>query len=360
MIDVRRNICDSKVYTRCTEKGDNRVDKKKKLQDELDRIEKKQQSFHDEIEYITGGFTNRLEVMQSEINALRQQILQLSSSSPEVSEKSKQPVSVEDYAQAAQVSAAKPEELTIELESPHFVDQTPEKTLSSPNGDECQSPRKATIESPQVPVEPAPLEIFFNKLGTLFVAMLLNAFSIMSVPVISAFTSVTKLYRHYQEQGKAPIFLMMSAGIVAMSFGFAYMLQYAFNNVFTPVHKVLLGYGTSVAIAALGMWISARQAAFREYAASVIALGIVTAYVTAYFMGIYYEIASTTVTLVAMSVVTLTAYTLAIYYETRIVALIGLVGGLLTPFIFNNFFTLDTPVLFPERQPVLVLLAKMF
>ena len=82
-----------------------------------------------------------------------------------------------------------------------------------------QSQREAEPE-PE-PAEPGFIRTFFEEVvlrsGMLLMARLFG-------PIAAAIETATGLYRHYQEQGKAPVFLMTAVGIVALVSGFGYGL----------------------------------------------------------------------------------------------------------------------------------------
>ena len=69
-------------------------------------------------------------------------------------------------------------------------------------------------------------------------------------PVGALVERAMSAYYHYRDQGKAPAFLMTLAGLVALTAGFGYLLQYSFNNFLGPVAK--LGLGALIGVAIIG------------------------------------------------------------------------------------------------------------
>ena len=182
--------------------------------------------------------------------------------------------------------------------------------------------------------------IFSNTIFTGFLQVLLAfiiaRLSFVAEPLQALFDKLLKLYSHYQQQGKAPVFLMTIAGLVTLSFGFGYLLQFAFSNYFSDGLKALSGLLLGVAIVAVGVFLSLRKTGFREYAASVIALGIIFNYLTAYFIGPYYGIVSEPVGMTLLALITLASFALALVFETRIVAAVTLAGGVFMPFVAGD------------------------
>ena len=63
-------------------------------------------------------------------------------------------------------------------------------------------------------------------------------------------------YRHYQEQGKAPVFLMTTAGIIALVLGFGYLLQYSFAYLLGEIAKLVLGFTIALSVTVYGGYLA--------------------------------------------------------------------------------------------------------
>ena len=187
--------------------------------------------------------------------------------------------------------------------------------------------------------EPGFLSNFFSEVLAKFsLAVIARLFG----PLTAVFEQASQLYKHYQKQGKAPVFLMTVVGLVALVAGFGYGLQYTFIYVFGNEAKVALGFLIGISVVVLGCTIAARKETFQEYGASVIGLGVVFNYLSAYFIGPYFGIVGELVTFVLLALITAVAYFLARHFETRVVAFVTLFGGVLSPVALGDISLVNT------------------
>ncbi len=189
---------------------------------------------------------------------------------------------------------------------------------------------------PESRPEPSFMNSLISNAFETFLAYILSSLAIFAAPAQDLYTRLIKLYYHYQKQGKAPVFLMTVAGLITLTVGFGYLLQYSFTMLFSDTLKAATGFFIGVAIIGLGVLLSKKKTDFRDYGASVIALGIIFNYMTAYFIGPYYNIVGETTGLLLLLGVTLAAFSLALIYETRVVSAITLIGGVFMPFVVGE------------------------
>ncbi|OUS07707.1 hypothetical protein A9Q81_01110 [Gammaproteobacteria bacterium 42_54_T18] len=186
--------------------------------------------------------------------------------------------------------------------------------------------------TPRNPVKTQSKNSLFSGLISLFTpvfAMLLGPFS----GLLEQFSS---LYQHYQKQGKAPVFFMTLTGVVALVFGFGYLLQYSFNEYLGPIGKVVIGFVIAFATTGGGVWFTKNKQEMAEYGSSIIALGVVLSYLCAYFAGPYYGVLPDFLGFLLLVAVTAIAYVLALLFETRVVAIVTLVGGAAMPLVMGH------------------------
>jgi hypothetical protein len=191
-------------------------------------------------------------------------------------------------------------------------------------------------ELKEKPAEPSVLSSVMRHLLQSIIGFVLSRLTIFSAPFQELYHKLTKLYDHYQQQGKAPVFLMTVAGLITLSIGFGYLLQYSFNTLFNDALKAITGFVIGAGIIAVGALLAVKKTEFRDYAASVIALGVIFNYLTAYFIGPHYGLVSETIGFVLLMVVTVAAFSLALFFETRVVSAVTLVGGVFMPFIVGD------------------------
>ncbi len=188
----------------------------------------------------------------------------------------------------------------------------------------------------EMPVKSSLFRVFFAPIIRFLLELVLTRLAFFSAPFQELYHRFIKLYYHYQEQGKAPVFLMTVGGLITLTFGFAYLLQYSFTTLFNDSLKVITGFIIGTGIIYGGSVLSVKKTDFQDYAASVIALGIIFNYLTAYFIGPYYGIVSDNTGFLLLIGLTIASFALAIIFETRVVSAVTLVGGMLTPLIIGD------------------------
>jgi len=184
--------------------------------------------------------------------------------------------------------------------------------------------------------EPGVVQVLMSKAFETAFSQILSLLLAFTAPFHELYHRLVRLYFHYQKQGKAPVFLMTVAGLITLTVGFGYLLQYSFNTLFSDTLKAVSGYVIGAGIVGAGVLLSRKSTDFKDYGASVIALGIIFSYLTSYFVGPYYGLVSESSGLILLLCVTLAAFSLSIIFETRVVSAITLVGGVLMPFIVGD------------------------
>lgn len=152
-------------------------------------------------------------------------------------------------------------------------------------------------------------------------------------PVTVLFAKLFSVYKQYQSQGKAPAFFMTIAGILTLVTGFGYLLQYSFSQLLGPVGKISIGVIAAISITVCGVIISKKRPGMKDYGASLIGLGVILAYLCAYFTGPFYQLLPRAGTFTLLAMLTGVAYVLAIAFQTRVVAVISLLGGVFAPLL---------------------------
>lgn len=150
-------------------------------------------------------------------------------------------------------------------------------------------------------------------------------------PLYGILNKIFQTYQHYQEQGKAPAFFMTVTGIIAMTAGFGYLLQYSFNNLLGDFAKVFLGFLFANGLIVLGWKLNKNRQHYSEYGAALIGLGLTLNYLSSYFISPYYSLVENTASMALLIVITAVGYVLALLLNTRIVSVVALIGGATTP-----------------------------
>ena len=129
---------------------------------------------------------------------------------------------------------------------------------------------------------------------------------------------------------------LLIAGVAITVLGIGFFLKYAFDqNWIGPAGRIILGYLAAVAFFGVGDFFRRRSgaAAFGLY---LIGGGVATLYLVTYAAFQLYALLSQTVAFGLMVLVTILACLLALVYDTQWLAVLGLIGGFLTPLILST------------------------
>ncbi|MCE2572463.1 DUF2339 domain-containing protein [Motilimonas eburnea] len=154
-------------------------------------------------------------------------------------------------------------------------------------------------------------------------------------PLAKVARQLKGFYSHYQQRGLGPVFLMTLAGIAALTLGFGYLLQYSWHHVFSDGMRIAVSVLFANSILAAGLWVYKKKPDMSEYGSGLVGLAIILNYLCAYFAGPYLGILGPLSSLIWLVAVTLAGYGLAQKLETKIVAVIALLGGAFSPLVFG-------------------------
>lgn len=153
--------------------------------------------------------------------------------------------------------------------------------------------------------------------------------------LLGPFSSITgqikSFYEHYQSKGLGPVFLMTVAGIITLTVGFAYLLQYSFNNWFSEVAKAIVAFIAANTILAVALIIRYKQPTMKDFASGLVGLAIILNYLCCYFIGPYLHLLPTAASFLLLLLITLLGFALSMKLETKVVSAITLIGGSVAP-----------------------------
>lgn len=123
-------------------------------------------------------------------------------------------------------------------------------------------------------------------------------------------------------------------GILALVFGVAFFLKYAFDNDWIgEAGRVAIGIFTGMALIYLGDYLRQK---YTTYAATLIGGGIAVLYLSIYSSFAYYKLLDQVPAFAAMMIVTAIGAFLAIRYERISLAILAILGGFLTPLLLST------------------------
>ena len=125
-------------------------------------------------------------------------------------------------------------------------------------------------------------------------------------------------------------------GAILFFLGVGFFLKHAFEQDWIgPAGRVLAGLVAGVAMMAVGVRL-ARGATYRVPAQSLVAVGIGVLYLSLYAAHAFYDLVQAPAAFVAMAVVTAVGFATALRLDSRALAVLATLGGLLTPVILST------------------------
>ncbi|UPW19500.1 DUF2339 domain-containing protein [Agarivorans sp. TSD2052] len=206
-----------------------------------------------------------------------------------------------------------------------------QQTSHSPNGqfentDPSPHPLQA-LPANQQTSKPSALNSLMAQLGDSIAEL-----SAMVFGPISGLTQQAKgFYQHYRSKSLGAVFLMTVAGIIALTLGFGYLLQFSINNWFSALGKALLGLGAANTIIAGGVFINNRRPGMEDFGSGLVGLGLILNYLCLYFLGPYFNILPASISFALLLANTIFGYQLSLKLDTKVVAVVALLGGSLAP-----------------------------
>ena len=129
--------------------------------------------------------------------------------------------------------------------------------------------------------------------------------------------------------------LFNRVGAIALLIGIGFLLKYGFDhNWITPWMLVAAGFACGLALIVAGDRFNVGGA--RVFAQGLIGAGVSVLYLSTYAAGSIYRLMPGTAALALMCVVTVVAFLQAVRADALVVALLGLVGGFLTPVLLGG------------------------
>ena len=119
-------------------------------------------------------------------------------------------------------------------------------------------------------------------------------------------------------------------GGLALFLGVAFFVKYSFErNLIPPEVRVAVGFLTGLGLLAGGVVMKRKESAVT--AQTLCATGVLILYAVTFASHAYYHFTGSFTTFLLMILITATAFLLAVRMEAKVVAVLGLVGGFLTP-----------------------------
>ncbi|WP_026339396.1 DUF2339 domain-containing protein [Psychromonas ossibalaenae] len=163
-------------------------------------------------------------------------------------------------------------------------------------------------------------------------------------PFSAVSAQIHSFYKHYQQRGLGPVFLMTVVGIITLTVGFAYLLQYSINNWFSELAKALLGFTAANAVLLLAVFIRKKRPGMEDFSSGLVGLGLILNYLCTYFIGPYFELIPSSMSFLLLLLITSAGFVISMKLETRVIAVVALLGGSLAPIML--LFDSQAPLLY--------------
>lgn len=159
-------------------------------------------------------------------------------------------------------------------------------------------------------------------------------------PINESIEFVFEAYAKYKSEGKLPIFFMTIAGIIAILFGFGYLMQLSLKylGAYQILVKIGLGFVSAIVLGTIGIRLSRKEKILKEYGSALISLGIILNYLMIYFMadlGTFPVFSSGILGFSLICVNTLVSIYFSLKYDSKVIAVISLIGGAFAPLYIN-------------------------
>ncbi|HEY5716606.1 MAG TPA: DUF2339 domain-containing protein, partial [Psychromonas sp.] len=138
-------------------------------------------------------------------------------------------------------------------------------------------------------------------------------------------------YKHYQAKGLGPVFLMTVAGIITLTLGFAYLFQYSLNNWLSETGKALLVFAAANMIIISGLFLRRKRPEMEDFTLALVGLGVTLNYLSAYFVGPYFQLVSDSVCFTLLLLITAAGFVISIKLASKVTSLVVLAGGSAVP-----------------------------
>ena len=158
------------------------------------------------------------------------------------------------------------------------------------------------------------------------------------VPFSQLRTMTLKVINHYKEKNQLPVFFMVVGGIVALLLGFAFLMQYA-DSTFSEISKYVFSTSVVAGLTIWGLRLNNKESKFKEFGSAIVGLACALAYLVVYSLTdspILTVFSNSAIGFVLIFLVTVGTSYLSFRYETKVVAVISLLGGAFAPMYIDS------------------------
>lgn len=167
----------------------------------------------------------------------------------------------------------------------------------------------------------------------------------LAYPFEQVFSYSKGIYQNYQAENKLPVFFMTLGGIMALLFGFGYLMQlgvsYLLDHISERTFEILKTAGSFLMAGGILFWgerLIRKGKQYQEFGSAILGLGISLIYLILYFLGDMAQFPLFQQAWIGWGLVLLNSALgvwLGLRHEAKVVAVISLLGGAFTPFYLH-------------------------
>ncbi|MCU0436350.1 MAG: DUF2339 domain-containing protein [Raineya sp.] len=180
-------------------------------------------------------------------------------------------------------------------------------------------------------------DLVWQEIGEFFTKTLM--LGVIFAPFTPLFTYFIDLYNFYQKQDRLPAFFMTIGGIIALLFGFGYLMQFISDDTFEII-KIAGTCSFNAFLIFLGTYFHRKESKYHNFGSSLLGLSISLNLLLIYFLSysqFFTIFASYPLLILALILLNnVIAFYLALRYDTRIILIISLFGGAFAPFYLGT------------------------
>lgn len=235
------------------------------------------------------------------------------------------------------------ETMDDETQADSFIqnEETVENQVSVIESDHFQN---EVISENVLPVQETPQRSNVRPLKEILKSIPLLSFVLeeLGAPLLNLLAFFKKIYGNYKEKKQLPVFFMTAAGIGALLFGFGYLMQLSIGyfGELSVLVKIIFGFVCSSGIAFWATRLYKKGERYQEFSSALIGLAVSLNYLFVYFLSNVSDVdpvfSSPNMGFILIVINTILAIFFSLRYQTKIVAVLSLLGGAFAPFYLNT------------------------
>ncbi|KOY86287.1 hypothetical protein AD998_09135 [bacterium 336/3] len=231
----------------------------------------------------------------------------------------------------------KKEEKVIPVVKKEPIAQEVKKEIPKKEETPKEEPKRKVIFNEEESVKKTDEDLVWKEIEKFFMkTLMLGTFFAPFTPLLTYFID---LYKFYQKQDRLPVFFMTIGGIIALLFGFGYLMQFVSDDTFELI-KISGTVAFNILLIVLGAYFHRKEKKYHDFGSALLGLSISLNFLLIYFLSysLFFTVFANYPLLVLVLILlnSVLAFYLALRYDTRIVLIVSLFGGAFAPFYLGT------------------------